>query len=757
VIGREADIQTLTTLFDEPQNRLITLTGPGGVGKTRLAVGAAAAAQSRFPGGVAWVPLASVTSAPLVLSTIALALGQRGPSDGVSGGDLQAIADRLGDQRTLLVLDNLEQVVAVAPRIAQLLSIAPRLTVLATSRAALRVSGEVERPVPPLQVEAPRAIPPAVTLFVERAKAVRPDFELTPVNHAAVAEICDRLDGLPLAIELAAARTKILSPQALLARLSHSLQLLTSGPRDAPVRLQTMRDAIRWSHDLLSDDERRLFRRLGVFAGGFSLEAAEAICQSDDEPVLDLLMNLIDQSLVVRDDRGEQFRFSLLETIREYALEELERSGDAPEIRHRHAIYFRSFAKDVSLGFMTPAEIQLMNAVEAEIANLRCAFDVLVECDPDSAANMAADLWYFFGLRGRYREGLDWLKHFDDPAPSVTELGRGRAELASAYLHWVLGEHAIADRLFRRAGGRFEQLGDTFRIGIAAHGLGLSLRDQAGRDDEALEQLQRGLEIFRADHPAWTTFTLSAIGAIHRRHRQWDKAIEVLEEGRATSIASGFTGGLIPILLHLGAVAREQGKLPEAAGYFLEAMPLWVEARDPHGAADCMIGLAAVLARIGGDLTPMAISLHAAAQTLYESVGLPNDPWEFDEELSALRGRVGDAAYGDYWQRGIGWSVADAARALQDLDLTSALSTRATTPAPAKSSPLDEYALTARELEILTHLASGKSNIEIGEALFISHRTVGTHVTNIFEKLGVNSRAAATALAMRSGLEPGSP
>ena len=411
-IGRTKEVEQVEALLADA--RLVTLTGPAGTGKTRLGLHVTERMADTFDHGVDFVSLASVTDPGLVASTIAQALDFEPPG---AMSPMERLKRGLQNQDRLLVLDNFEQVAAAASVIAELLRACPRLRVLATSRVPLHVSGEQEVPVPPLDLpdalegddlDAVQAAP-AVALFVERARAVDPDFALTSENAPAVAELCQRLDGLPLAIELAAARVKLLAPQALLTRLEGRLDLLTGGPRDHPERHQTLRHAIAWSYDLLDEAHRQLFRRLAVFVGGCTLEAIEAVGR--DVP-LDRVAALVDHSLLRREPGPEgEPRFSMLETIRAYGIEQLEQHGDLDTARRAHALYVLDVAEQAA-GELTGADqAAWLNRLESEHGNLRVALRWALDQGEDATAlRLGAALWRFWLVRGHLIEGRQWLE-----------------------------------------------------------------------------------------------------------------------------------------------------------------------------------------------------------------------------------------------------------------------------------------------------------------------------------------------------------
>src|SRR5215204_6275239 len=431
LIGREKEASEVCDLLRGDETRLLTLSGPGGTGKTRLALQAAADLLDDFPDGTFFVPLATLSEAELFLFTVAETLGVR--ETGEQPLD-ESLNDYLSERRLLLVLDNFEQVLGAAPTVTEMLAGAPKLKVLATSRAPLGLYGEKEYAVPPLSVPDVRHLPDfktlsqyeAVRLFIERAKSAKADFEVTDESAPAVAEICVRLDGLPLAIELAAARIKMLPPKAILQRLSSRLKLLTGGARDLPVRQRTLRGAIEWSHTLLGDGEKTLFARMAVFSGGRTLEAVEAVCDAQGDLPVDSfegVSSLLDKSLLRQEEgpNGEP-RFVMLETVHEFAREKLGKSAEAEEIKRVHAQYFLALAEEARPELRGPNQLEWLERLEAEHDNMRAALSWALERkEVEVALRLGGALGWFWWMRGYYSEGRRWLED---------ALANGRARIA---------------------------------------------------------------------------------------------------------------------------------------------------------------------------------------------------------------------------------------------------------------------------------------------------------------------------------------
>ena len=495
-VGR-AEVDNAVSLLE--RTRLLTLTGPGGTGKTRLSLALAGDCIERYPDGTWFVPLAPVTDPELVASAIASSIGLLAPQR----PPIERVKEHLRERTALLVLDNFEQVVAGAPIVADLLRSAPRLTVIVSSRAPLRISGEQEFPVPPLSLPPPDTTDvevlmaaEAVRLFVERAMAVRPDFMLTPENGAQVAEVVRRLDGLPLAIELAAARIRLLSPAAMAQRLGDRLGLLSSGGRDLPERQRTLRGAIDWSHDLLEREDQRLFARLGVFAGGGPIETAESVCGiAGDEAPLDVfggLERLAEQSLLrIGDDLHGDTRFEMLETIREYALGKLEEHGETTALRDRHAAAFRAFAaaagpEALDTTAAAAAHASLLDRLEDEHDNLRAALEHLTRSgDTDGASGLAFAIWRFWQQRGHLLEGRNRVDHvlampqWTD-APTTARL---RALEAAGGLAYWAGDLVAAGVHYTAAVEVARGLGDDAELANALYNLFFARRPTRDADE----------------------------------------------------------------------------------------------------------------------------------------------------------------------------------------------------------------------------------------------------------------------------------
>jgi predicted ATPase/class 3 adenylate cyclase len=627
-IGRTDELGRLRELL--LGTRLLTLTGPGGTGKTRLSLALAAEAMASFPDGVYWVPLAAITEPQLVAPTIAqsLSLHEASPRP-----VLERLAEFLADKRVLILLDNLEQVIDAGPVVSELLRTTSAIQVLATSRIPLRISGEQEYPVPPLPVpDADGSVGAesvshfeAVRLFIERAIAVKPDFELSDENAAAVAAICARLDGLPLAIELAAARVRLLAPAAILSRLGNRLELLTGGSRDLTDRQRTLRGAIDWSHDLLDEPHRRLFARYGVFMGGATLEAAEAVCGPASElgvEVFDGLADLIEQSLLRRPDDEAEPRFAMLETIREYALERLEASGEGPIILGRHAAYYRDLVERLAGGVLGPEQGSILERYAAEHDNVRAALAWAEEsADATTALRIAASTWRFWQIRGHLHEGRDRLRRaLALPAESVEPRVRAAALEALGGIEYWLTDFPAAAEAYQEALALLEMLDD--RAGVAEQHYNLSM--SRAFDEEALPvargHAEQSLAIFTelGDRSGVMRATW-ALGDVELYERDYPaaRAHGELAVSMARELDDRFMYAWA--LFMRGLTAYQQGDYEVTRSDLAEALAVFLETRDVTGHALVLDGFS-WLAWSAGDLR-LAIRLAGFSDALQARTG----------------------------------------------------------------------------------------------------------------------------------------
>jgi predicted ATPase len=623
--GRERELEELAALLRAPETRLLTITGAGGAGKTRLAVEAARAALPDFADGAFAVELSALRVPEHVAPQIAEALGV----NEAPGARLAESLERfLADKRMLLVLDNFEHLLEAAPLVGGLLRAAPKLTALVTSRSRLHLSEERELALEPLEVPVYSSLPPldevgrcaAVALFVERARTVRPSFELTAENAHAVCEICRRLDGLPLALELAAARVRFLTPEALLGRLDRRLKLLTGGTLDLPDRQQTMRAAIAWSYDLLEAHERALVRRLAVFASGCTLEAAEAVCEAADVEVLDAVTSLVDKSLLRhREQFDGQVRFTMLEVVREFGLEQLDAEGEADAVRLAHARHFINAAEASEQAIRGAAPGTAIKLLALEYENVRLALGFLLERLPEECTRLVSALLVFWHTRNLYSEGCEWIGRVlaaSEVEPSVrVKLLHGAGDLARSF-----GDLEEAARYAHECAEVSRAIGDRKFLALALTSLGTICLSRPGEASQARRYFEDALVYFRelglrrleGVILANLACTASLEGHYAEGRAFCEQALEI--EGRASG-----TDVAAMMLLTLGELCYRMGDLAAARASYLESLSIATEIGNHLYVVMGLDGLAAVALETGE--SRRAARLGGAAEALLEGIG----------------------------------------------------------------------------------------------------------------------------------------
>ncbi len=795
--------------------RLLTLTGVGGSGKTRLALEVARDLVEAYPHGVWLVELAPISEEVLVPKAVAEALEVPERS---AGPLADTLAEVLRNRELLLILDNCEHLLEASARLVdKLLDSCPRLRILATSREALGVEGEVRWPVPPLSVpERLRKLPSAeleayesVRLFNERAKGRDPSFSLSPPNALAVAGICRMLEGIPLAIELAAARTSTLSVEQISQRLGGSLELLTRGRRTAVPRHRTLKGALGWSYDLLSESEGKLFRKLSVFAGGWTLEASEAVGSGEDieeegrvsnPPVLDLLSGLVEKSLVVT-KRGPDggVRYRLLEPIRQYALEKLEERGEAEATKRAHTQYFLAMAEEAEPELLGPREVQWYDRLEEEHDNIRAALVYWFEgvAEPDLGLRLAGAIWWFWHRHGHLSEGIRWLE--EGLAKEVGTSAMARVK-ALAGIGWLAYGQADLDRMKESATEGLKLCAEA-RLGGEHRALFLRMLGDAswlvGDYDKALKLAEESLKLSReANDLGGMALSLLMLGTaamwgsadLEQARAFYEEGVAISRELSSASILRVCLNSLVlPFLLQgdLGraaALAEEVAALSREAGdRLLLPLPLtWLGwamllGGDPERAEDLHKESLALSRELGAHTyltltllegracgagaqgeAPKAARLFGATEALREVTGFPletamralEEPY-----LVGARSKLEEGAWSAAWEEGRAMSMETAIEYALSEDEPSTITSPAA-PTEQLSTPVSEHpaGLTPREVEVLGLVAKGLTNPQVAQKLFLSPRTVQRHLNSVYRKLGVSSRTAATHLALEHDL-----
>lgn len=784
LVGRDDEARMACSALVGQDGRLLTITGAPGIGKTRLSLRVAHLVSSRFRDGVYYVPLANVTDSDLVVPCIARALGL---DDLDKRAQFSSLRDYLRGIRALLVLDNFEQVIEAAPMVAELMEGAPGVRVLVTSRTLLNVYGEHALPVPPLAVPAPGtekdvdelAQCESVVLFVARAVAARPDFALTEANAEPVAEICRLLDGVPLAIELAAARTRAASAQAVLERLkSEPLHFLKGGAQNTPLRQQTLREAIGWSYNLLTSDEQAALRRLSLFAGGCTLEAADAVLGAGS---LELLESLLAKSLLSVEDNGSESRFVMLTTIREYALEQLESDKKgAAQARISYALYYLDLVEACKRGLDGREQALWLNRLESEWVNIRVVLKWISakklnvapfvlpahskrEDSPKAAIEiglrMSHALWLFWEIRGYLNEGYRIVNTvLDDKSSREYPSLRSKASVVAGRLALVMGDLPNAERHYGESLRLSRQSGDAISASFSLTAMG-HLAVWANDLARASALYNESLTVRRQlSQTRWVVHSLVSVGDLYSFMHKFEESAQALAEGLELAEGINDQNAVGRLYIALGHLGTRQGDLAAAEAHYMEGMETFNGLKSKHGRAECVAGLAEV-AYLHGRYQEAAI-LFGWLDSVFHSIGLRWDLMfrvESERIILDLRERLG-RDYDRLMAIGSALPDDDVLAVYQGDDLSDDVEEYRASPKPlptrvpilitAAQSRTNPHGLTVREMEVLKLVAGGLTNAEAAEKLIVSPYTVNMHLRSIYHKLGVSNRSAATRFAV---------
>jgi predicted ATPase/DNA-binding CsgD family transcriptional regulator len=748
-VGREKELAEVKRLLED--NRLLTLTGSGGCGKTRLALAVASELVEGFEDGVWLVELASLADPSLVPQAVASTLGVREqPGRSLS----ETLSEYLLSKKVLLVLDNCEHLIEACAELAEaLLRSCPELRVLATSREALGITGEVAWLVPSLSLPDLRRLPDieslpryeSARLFVERTTAVKPTFALTEQNALAVAQTCYRLDGIPLAIELAAARAKVLPVEQIADRLEDSFKLLSAGSRTAMPRHRTLHATMDWSHELLLEEERTLFRRLSVFAGGFTLEAAESVCAVEDlEPdeTLELLSHLVDKSLVVMREEGGEARYRLLETVRQYGREKLSESGEAGQLRERHAGYYLVLAEEAEPELKGERQVAWLERFEREHDNLRAAISWSLERNNlQDVARLGWTLWLFWWIRGHFAEGRQSMEEalWVEGNVAMPVSARAQALFVAGTNACGQGDHQSAEPLLEESAALFRELGDERGVAYAL-GSAAVLEITLERYERGIVYSEEATDLFLKVGDKWGAAPMlgcSAVGWLNQGDH--GRAKSLAERGLAMCRETGDKHGTSIALCTLAGIAQAERDHERARDLFEEGLTVSAELGNEADVVHCLEGLASIAGAEGSIVR--AARLWGAAETLLEKI---EAAYTYVPERSlhgsqvAAHSLIDEAAWEAAWVEGRTMTPEQAIEYALDHSAT-----------PETAAPESYPAgLSAREVEVLRLIATGLTNAEVAEKFFLSSRTIDWYMSSIYRKLGFHTRTEATRFAV---------